>query len=53
MEPDLSEAKIAQALIFFHSLAEVAKIGFMSGLASCGCDTCTEILGRIKYGDLR
>ena len=47
----MPEERIEQALVFFNSLGSVAKVGFKSALANCGCHVCREILGRIKYGD--
>jgi len=53
MEIEFPDERIDQAMIIFDSLGNVAKIGFKSALANCGCYICREILGRIKYGDLQ
>jgi len=53
MDFELPEEQVNQALIIFDSLGNVAKIGFKSALANCGCHVCREILERLRYGDLR
>jgi hypothetical protein len=53
MEIEFPDERVDQALIIYDSLGNVAKIGFKSAMTNCGCHICQEILGRIKFGDLR
>ena len=53
IEAELPEEKIKEGLTFFNALGNIAKVGYRMALANCGCHACTEILGRIEFGDLR